>query len=179
MASLNTEVIFMDRSQEKYDIQLERSRNWKKQNPERHAELARAYRERNKEKTKAQNLLNYAVRTGKIERGTCESCGTSDRVHGHHHDYSKPYDVKWLCFACHKKSHPVDDEDKAIKFSGAKPASMIGSKNPYSSLTEADVLLIRQMLDIGVSQKKIAKAFDVHQTAISKIKMRQSWSHLK
>lgn len=179
MTSLNTEVIFMDRIQEKYDIQLERSRNWKKQNPERHAELARAYRDRNKEKTRAQNLLNYAVRTGKIERGTCEICGTSERVHGHHHDYSKPYDVRWLCLACHKKSHPVDDEDKKIKFSEAKRPACSGEDNNFASLDNDSILQIRQLLDIGLSQQKIAKAFGVAQSTISRVKLGLNWSHVK
>ena len=169
----------MDRSQEKYDIQLERSRNWKKQNPERHAELARAYRERNKEKTKAQNLLNYAIRTGKIDRGVCEMCGTPDRVHAHHHDYSKPYDVRWLCFSCHKKSHPVDDEDKKIKFSGAKRPACSGEDNNFASLDNDSVLQIRKLLDIGLSQQKIAKAFGVAQSTISRVKLRLNWSNVK
>lgn len=179
MASLNAEAVFMDTSKEKHDIQLERSRNWKKQNPERHAELARAYRERNKEKTKAQGLLNYAVRTGRIERGQCDVCGTSERIHGHHHDYSKPYDVRWLCFVCHKKSHPVDDEDKKIKFSGAKPATLFGSDNPNASLDENEVVQIKAIIRCGISQDRIAKLFDVSQATISRIKRGVRWPHVK
>lgn len=84
------------------------SRNWKSENPERHAELAREYRKRNPEKIKAQNQLNYAVRKGRIQRQPCEVCGTSDRVHAHHHVSYEPKDwlnVRWLCFECHKTEH--------------------------------------------------------------------------
>lgn len=32
-------------------------------------------------------------------------CGTDKNVHGHHHDYSKPLDVEWLCSTCHGIEH--------------------------------------------------------------------------
>ena len=165
--------------QSKKDRQLEKSREWKKSNPERHAELARAYRERNKEKTRAQNLLNYAVRTGKIERKPCESCGTTERVHGHHHDYRKPYDVRWLCYACHKATHPVTDRDRITKFDGAKPAALFGSENNNAKITDDEILQIRACLAAGISQSKIAKAFGIHQGHVSRIKLGKVWSHVK
>lgn len=160
----------MDRNKEQYKRQLDRSRNWKRRNPERHAELARAYRTRNREKTKAQNQLNYAIRKGEIVRQPCEGCGTSEKVHAHHHDYSKPFEVKWLCYLCHKKSHPVDDEDKKIKFKGAKYARLPGELNPNSSLTNKEVEQIRKMLELGLSQESIGRAMNVSQVTISRIK---------
>jgi uncharacterized protein (DUF983 family) len=44
--------------------------------------------------------LRYAIRIGKIEREPCEICG-SKISHGHHEDYSKPFDVIWLCSKHH------------------------------------------------------------------------------
>jgi hypothetical protein len=169
----------MDRSEEKYRQQLERSRSWKSKNPERHAELAKAYRLRNPQKTKAQNQLNYALRKGVVFRGPCEVCGSEEKVHAHHHDYSKPLDVHWLCFICHKKAHPVSEEDKKVKFSDAKRADVIGSNNPFSKLDEVAVHEIKLMLSCGVSQERIAKAFAVTQTTVSKIKCGEIWSHVK
>lgn len=83
------------------------SRTWKAQNPERHAELAREYRRRHPEKVVAQNRLNYAVRKGVVQRKPCEVCGTTDKVHAHHRSYEPEhwYDVRWLCFVCHKLEH--------------------------------------------------------------------------
>ncbi len=161
----------MPRSEESLKQQLETSRAWKKDNPERHAELARAYRARNREKTRAQNQLNYAIRTGRLSRMPCEVCGTNERVHAHHHDYRLPLDVHWLCYQCHKNAHPVSDEDKEIKFSGAKKAQLFGEKNPNAALSEALVQQIKVMLDLGISQQKIAIAFNVHQTTVSRIKL--------
>lgn len=65
-----------------------------------------AYRARNREKASATTSVNNAVRNGKLEkRSTCEICGSTDRIHAHHHDYSKPLDVWWLCDHCHKRLH--------------------------------------------------------------------------
>jgi hypothetical protein len=166
----------MDRSQEKYSQQLEAARSWKKANPERHAELARAYRARNREKTRAQNQLNYAVRKGDVARQPCEVCGTDQKVHAHHHDYRKPLDVRWLCFQCHKNSHPVDDEDKEVKFSDARRARLFGPDNPNAALSADDVRKIRQMLELGISQEKIGKAFGVTQVTISRLKLGRYYS---
>lgn len=49
--------------------------------------------------------LNRAVREGRIDRGPCEICGTTSRVEAHHHDYSKPFDVLWLCKKHHEQLH--------------------------------------------------------------------------
>lgn len=159
--------------------QLAASRAWKKAHPERHAELARAYRLRNKAKTQAQNLLNYAIRTGHMQRGPCEQCGTTERVHAHHDDYREPYKVHWLCYLCHKATHPVRPEDKEVKFEGAKRADMRGERNTYSKLTNEQVRQIRACLDSGMSQQSIANAFGVHQTLISVIKTGKGWTHVK
>lgn len=83
------------------------SRAWKENNRERHAELAREYRARHPDRIVAQNRLNYAVRKGRVIRGPCEVCGAKENVHAHHITY-KPedwYNVRWLCYVCHKFEH--------------------------------------------------------------------------
>lgn len=55
----------------------------------------------------ANYTLNNAIRRGRIERGPCEVCGTTENVHGHHDDYSKPLDVRWLCRDHHLELHRV------------------------------------------------------------------------
>lgn len=55
-------------------------------------------------KTKARDKLREAVKSGRITKpSNCQRCGSSDRVQGHHTDYSKPLDVEWLCHCCHVK----------------------------------------------------------------------------
>lgn len=55
----------------------------------------------------ARALLNRAVKEGKITKPQfCEDCGLGDGViEGHHSDYSKPYEVNWLCKPCHTETH--------------------------------------------------------------------------
>ncbi len=73
----------------------------------------RAKRTRDPEKIKAQNLVNRAIARGDITPQPCEGCGaeaypTHDGrrgVHAHHDDYSKPLNVRWLCYSCHGKEH--------------------------------------------------------------------------
>lgn len=167
-----------DRTNEDYLRQRERARAWKKKNPDRHAELARAYRARNPEKIRAQNRLNYAIRKGVVKRQPCESCGTSERVHAHHDDYSKPLDVWWLCYLCHKVEHPVEVEHKSRKFHDVRPARFCGEKNPNAKLSDEDRKRILEMLAEGMSQQKVADHFGVRQTTISHIKRRAANSTL-
>jgi len=60
--------------------------------------------ERYPEKVQARNLLEQAVRCGKIKRLPCEVCG-NPKTEAHHEDYSKPYDVHWLCRKHHNEIH--------------------------------------------------------------------------
>lgn len=53
----------------------------------------------------AENLVQKAVKRGALIRKPCESCGSEDCVHGHHDDYNKPLDVRWLCQKCHFEWH--------------------------------------------------------------------------
>ncbi len=55
---------------------------------------------------KANALLRYAVKTGKIKRPEkCSKCDVRCKPLGHHPDYSKPYEVVWLCHRCHGQLH--------------------------------------------------------------------------
>src|SRR5438132_144622 len=51
------------------------------------------------------NLTQAAIRRGRLVRHPCESCGSASHVHAHHHDYRKPFEVRWLCDPCHKAEH--------------------------------------------------------------------------
>lgn len=60
-------------------------------------------------KQQVNQRLTYAIRMGKVERGTtCERCGAEGRCDGHHHDYTKPLDVEWLCRSCHRAHHAAE-----------------------------------------------------------------------
>jgi hypothetical protein len=60
--------------------------------------------------------LNNAVRDGKISKPfNCSVCNQDRiRIHGHHNDYSKPFEVTWMCHRCHMEWHK-HNEPKRIE----------------------------------------------------------------
>ncbi|QEQ94892.1 hypothetical protein pEaSNUABM56_00093 [Erwinia phage pEa_SNUABM_56] len=67
------------------------------------------YSEKHPKKRRAKDALNYAVRSGKIKKMPCEICGEK-KAHGHHDDYDKPLEVRWLCPIHHKQWHSAHGE---------------------------------------------------------------------
>lgn len=80
-------------------------RQWRQEHPADVTRIQRTYRAENPEKVRAHEAVNYAVRSGKLSPLPCARCGTSERVHAHHDDYSRPLDVIWLCPLHHKERH--------------------------------------------------------------------------
>ena len=68
-------------------------------------ETGRRWAENYPEKRNAHYAVNNAVRDGRLEKTACVGCGATERVHGHHEDYSKPLDVIWMCAKCHNRYH--------------------------------------------------------------------------
>lgn len=59
-----------------------------------------------KEKAAARRALHRAVSTGQvIKPASCSRCDATKNIHGHHHDYSQPLSVIWLCAPCHCAEH--------------------------------------------------------------------------
>jgi len=56
---------------------------------------------------RAHILIERAIKRGRISRPTnCEACNkTPLRINSHHKDYTKWWEVIWLCTACHSKFH--------------------------------------------------------------------------
>jgi glutaredoxin len=62
------------------------------------------YRAKNPEIYAAHRAVRSAKERGDLIPEPCKECG-SDNAHAHHHDYTKPLDVEWLCPACHRLEH--------------------------------------------------------------------------
>jgi len=85
-------------------------RKYYEENKDKIAISRKKWREANKQKRKASNAVNNAVRDGKLIKQPCERCGATDNVHGHHEDYNKPLAVVWLCPVHHGERHKEINE---------------------------------------------------------------------
>lgn len=77
------------------------------QTPERRAKMIDYQRKRRSlcpEKAKAWRLTTRAIQCGRLTRMPCEVCGNPESE-AHHDDYSKPLEVRWLCFKHHREHH--------------------------------------------------------------------------
>ncbi|OPZ65620.1 MAG: hypothetical protein BWY85_00441 [Firmicutes bacterium ADurb.Bin506] len=63
----------------------------------------RGFRSYDKAKERARQKVRTALKSGRLTRQPCH-CG-STTVEAHHHDYSKPLDVVWLCRTHHAELH--------------------------------------------------------------------------
>ncbi len=85
-------------------------RNWRKS--ETGKKSAKASRERDKVRGKisARKKVATAIANGSLSRMPCVFCGESS-VEAHHHDYSQPLSVVWLCTTHHNLLHKAIDEN--------------------------------------------------------------------
>ena len=64
------------------------------------------YKLDNKEKIKAQNLLNYKTKSKKIIRiDNCQICNSEENLDKHHFNYSEPFNFLVVCRSCHLRIH--------------------------------------------------------------------------
>lgn len=84
---------------------LEKLRESRKANGYRNT---KAYRQRNRQKIDCHNFVALAVKLGHIKKPHfCEKCKNNCMPQAHHHDYTKPLDVVWLCRKCHGEEHRI------------------------------------------------------------------------
>lgn len=102
-----------DRKRGRSDHRLERTKENSRRYRKEKRGYVRAWEKRNPHKKKSNNTLHGAIRSGKIIRLPCEVCGNK-KSEGHHFDYSKPLEVRWLCRKHHGEVHRKHEEMRTL-----------------------------------------------------------------
>ena len=91
----------------------ERKRVWAKKQRLENPDFVRLRDRMNHWKYRERRLTNgkvqWALESGKLIKSLkCEVCDCESFLYGHHDDYSKPLEVRWVCKECHYKIHRRD-----------------------------------------------------------------------
>lgn len=71
------------------------NREWRKKNPPSPEQKLKDF---------VRGKTYYEIKMGRLIRKPCEICGES-KVEAHHDDYSKPFEIRWLCIKHHHEFH--------------------------------------------------------------------------
>lgn len=77
--------------------------------PHRVAARAKYHRENRKVINSHQAVFRALRRGDLVKPDRCSECGVACSPRGHHDDYDKPLDVRWLCNSCHMKWHEENE----------------------------------------------------------------------
>jgi|SRR6185312_13678459 len=131
-----------------------------------------------RQKVAARRAVRREIMAGRLVRpSTCSKCGatpeapkgTARAIHAHHHDYSRPLDVEWICAKCHRAETPLPE-----KMGAPTP----GERNGQAKLTEVDVISARRLRTTGISYQRIAARFGVDKKTIMRAIKGEQWAHV-
>ena len=74
-----------------------------------HGKANKRWLEKNVIKRSAHIMVGNAIKSGKLIKMPCEVC-KNNNSHGHHDDYAKPLNVRWLCDTHHNEWHNDNGE---------------------------------------------------------------------
>ena len=124
----------------------------------------------------AYRKVRDAIKSGELKRpNKCVRCGQKDtkcsdgrsRIQAHHHDYSRPLDVEWICARCHVLITP-----RAATF---RNLVLFGTSNGFSKLNNRMVVKIMKSKK---SAPALAMEFNVHKSTIYRVRSGESWTHI-
>lgn len=106
----------------------------------------------NKFKQRCRNFVKFCLQNNILTKpDLCERCQTKPAAHGHHDDYMKPLEVKWLCVKCHMQLH-----GELYRSLNPKPQKPIYNPIPSTydidttALTTADAARV-----LGISRQRV------------------------
>lgn len=89
-------------------------KKWVAKNRNKMCGYSRKCQNKYPEKYKARKKLQYAVKSGRLKPQPCAKCGAK-KTEAHHPDYSKPFEVIWLCNKHHLEEHGKIQRVELIK----------------------------------------------------------------
>lgn len=74
-----------------------------------HSRAKAAWDAKNPIKKDAQNKVRNEIKRRRLKKpkkcSQCNKKAVGAGLHGHHDDYAKPLDIRWLCAKCHRQWH--------------------------------------------------------------------------
>lgn len=78
----------------------------------------------------AMNRVRDALRKKEISQpSNCPNCGSTKNIQAHHHDYSKPLEIVWLCSLCHRGLHAMSRHG-AVDHASPQPTPVSDEPDP-------------------------------------------------
>lgn len=130
-------------------------------------------------KEAARRMVRDAIKRGELVRpDSCSYCGNippraadgRSQIHGHHHDYSKPLDVHWICVFCHRKETPFPKNPGGPAF---------GERNGQAKLTRELVEKAKRLHERGVPYRHIAADMGVDHKTVMRAVKGELWVHTR
>ncbi len=88
-------------------------------------------------------IVRKALADGRLIRMPCEVCGTTESIHGHHNDYDKPLEVKWLC-----RTHHILLHKKLGTYANRKPNREREKIIMIFGITYYRIVVIAKMMNV-------------------------------
>ncbi len=91
-----------------------------------------------REKESIRRSTRHMIRKGRMLKGPCALCGSTDSVQAHHRDYDDPEHIWWLCPSCHRREHAalrktgrsLIRKTRKAHFSETYPAERVSRETP-------------------------------------------------
>ena len=106
--------------------------------------------------------FSYGLHKGEIPEGmcVCHRCDNQECTNPNH---------LWL------GTDGDNTRDKESKGRGKQPK---GEKHGMSKLTESAVLRIRELVEMGLTNRQVAMEFNIHRYSVDRIISRKTWKHI-